>query len=467
MEPFYQLFRPSGASAEESLLLPYIGAGTAWGSLNPRNKRWIMLLTTCIAFMLSAMAELGSEAMTVRAGSTCTGSTESGGRTLCDPQWVVNMAILRALQATLGLAAVSIVLLGYLNWPKRSGLAVYPASIASMADMLRHSDDELIQDLRAIDPKATDEEISKSLAGKCYTLTRIGSSSVEGKPLYSIKCTPTAISRRTTALESASKAPISPTKPKSWYKRIPYSHVLHTLLHLILFLIILLFLLDGNDTYIISLTKSSGAGAALVSLPFRFLDGTRFGPRFILSLLCVLLSRYWEEVEVDVRIMSPYRRLWKGEVSGRQLDAMKLHGVPVTMVWHALRAGNWFHATVAGITVSSYALVVLVAGVPYTYGEQDRLNLSSSAASVGILGSMLLGLVGFWVWKRMGPEMVRRPDTLVNVWLLLCGSAVVGERREAAEGDGNERRQFWYGKGVGTDGVERWMVDTGVRGGKG
>lgn len=469
MEPFYHLFRPTGASAEESLLLPYIGAGTAWGSLNPWNKRWVMLLTTCVAFMLSAMAELGSEAMTVRAGSTCTGTTKSGGRTLCDPQWVINMAVLRAIQATLGLAAALIAVLGYLNWPNRSGLEAYPASIASMADMLGHSDEELKQDLRAIDPKATDQEVSKTLAGKFYALTRLDSLSGDGKLQYGIKCIPSPLSRRTTTLESASKTPDSRPKRRAWYKRIPYSHILHTLLHIILFLIILLFLLNGNDTYIISLTKSTGAGAALVSLPFRFLDGTRFGPRFILSLLCVLLSRYWEEVEADVRILSPYRRLWKKDLSSQQLDGMKLHGVPVTMVWYALRAGNWVHACVAALTVMSYALVVLVVGVPYTYGEEERLNLISSAASVGVLGSMLIGLVGVWVWKLTGPKMARRPDTLVNVWLLLCGSGVMGEgsRHMDETEDRNEKRRFWYGEGVGRDEVERWMVDVGPRGGKG
>jgi hypothetical protein len=463
MEPFYHLFHPTGASAEDSLLLLYIGAGTAWESLDPRNKRWVMLLTTIIAFMLSAMAELGSEAMTVRAGATC---KTNGKRTLCEPQWVVNMAVLRAIQATLGLAAISITVLGFLDWRNRSGLAVYPASIASMADMLRHSDEELINDLRAIEPNATDKEVARALAGKHYSLTQVNSASGELK--YGIKCTLNPPARRTTTLESADKNSSASPKQKPWYKRIPYSHILHILLHISLFIVILLFLLYGNDTYIISLSKATGVGAALVSLPFKFLDGTQFGPRFMLSLICVLLSRYWEEVEVDVRILSPYRTLSKRNLSKTQLDRMKLHGVPVTMVWHAMHAGNWFHALIASVTVASYALVVLVAGVPYTYGEVKKLSLISSAASVGILGSMLLALVAVWVWKLTGPKMARRPDTLVNVWLLLCASQLLERREDIASdadenGNDNENQRFWFGKGIGTDGVERWMVDDGTK----
>ena len=463
MEPFYHLFRSSGASAEDSLLLPYIGAGTAWESLDPRNKRWVMLLTTIIAFMLSAMAELGSEAMNVRAGAMC---KTNGRRTLCDPQWVINMAVLRAIQATLGLAAVSITVLVYLDWPNRSGMAVYPASIASMAEMLRHSDEELINDLRAIEPRATDKEVARALAGKHYSLTQVNSSSGELK--YGIRCKPNPPAKRTTTLESADKTSSACHKRKSWYERIPYSHILHTLLHMSLFIVILLFLLYGNGSYIILLSKATGVGEALVSLPFKFLDGTQFGPRFMLSLICVLLSRYWEEIEVDVRILSPYRALSKRNMSKTQLDLMKLHGVPVTMVWHAMHAGNWFHALVSSVTVASYALVILVVGVPYTYGEVKKVSLISSAASVGILGSMLLTLVAVWAWKLTGPRMTRKPDTLVNVWLLLCASQLLEQREDFVghddgNGNDNEIRRFWYGKGIGTDGVERWMVDDGTK----
>jgi hypothetical protein len=47
-----------------------------------------------------------------------------------------------------------------------------------------------------------------------------------------------------------------------------------------------------------------------VSLPFKFLDGTIFGPRFVLSIVVMLISAYWEEAEAKARIMSPY---WKAE----------------------------------------------------------------------------------------------------------------------------------------------------------
>ena len=459
MEPFYQLSRSGGVSAKEALLTHYVGTGTAWRAFDPRNKRWLMLLTTIISVLLSAMASLGSETMTVRAGSIC---NKNGGRRLCDPQWVMNTVVLRCVQAVLALAAALIALMIYTGWRRRSGLGDYPCSIISMADVLRHSDEALVNDLREVNPDATDEEVAKALAGKTYTLKSIETPT--GKLQHAISCNNEVQPppRRGTTLEEATKT-AQPThrKPKAWYKRIPYYHVFHTFLHIFMFILILLFTLFGNDTYLIYLTNASGSGSSLVSLPFKFLDGTRFGPRFFLSIVTIFISMYWEDAEVGVRLLSPYRRLSKQSLSQKELEKMKLHGVPFTMVVHALRAGNWFHAFISLIAISSYALIILVVGVPFNYGQVKDLNLISSAATVGILGVMLLTLVGVWVWKRSGPQMPREPNSLVNVWLLLCASRML-EEDMGCHDTRKEKRRYCFRRAVGMDGVERWMVDKEV-----
>jgi hypothetical protein len=465
MEPFYHLSRPDGSSAKLALLTHYVGTGTAWRAFDPRNKRWLMLLTTIISVLLSGMASLGSEAMSVRAGSTC---NTHGGRVLCDPQWVMNTAVLRCVQAVLAVTGVFILVMIYMLWHRTSGLADYPVSIMSMADVLRRSDEALVTDLREIDPDATDEEVEKALEGKSYTLKRIEMPS--GTPVYGITCKaeePRPLPRRRTALEEAREsAKAKHKKFQTWYQRVPYSHIFHTLLMIFLFILILLFTLFGNDTYLIYVTKASGHGSALVSLPFKFLDGTKFGPRFFLSIVTILISRYWEDLEVDIRLLSPYRRLSKQSLSQTELEKMKLHGVPFTMWFHALRARNWLHAFVSVVTILSYLLIILVVGVPFNYGQVKNLNLISSAASVGISGTMLLGLVGVFVWKRTGPQMPREANTLVNVWLLLCGSKLLEDDAGEPDTEKNERRYF-FRRAVGVDGVERWMVDKEVGGEKG
>jgi hypothetical protein len=457
MEPFHQLLQSDGASAKKALLIHYISTGTAWRAFDPRNKRWLMLLTTIISVLLSTMASLGSETMTVRAGSTC---NKNGERRLCDPQWVMNTVVLRCVQAVLALAAALIVLMIYIGWRRRSHLGDYPCSIIAMADILRHSDEALINNLREIDPDATDDEVAKALAGKTYTLKSIRTPS--GKLQYAIGCNneDQPSPRHRTIPEEATKI-TQPThrKSKVWYKRIPYNHIFHISLHIFMFILILLFTLYGNDTYLIYLTNASGSGSALVALPFKFLDGTQFGPRFFLSIVAILISRYWEEAEVNVRLLSLYRRLSKQNLSQKELEKIKLHGVPLIMVVYALHARNWFHAFISLIAILSYVLIILVVGVPFNYGQVKDLNKISSAAAVGILGTMLLALVGIWVWKRRGPQMPRKPNSFVNVWLLLCASRIL---KEDCHNTPKEKRRYWFRRAVGMDGVERWMVDMEV-----
>ena len=449
MEPFYQLFRAGGASAKESLLLGYLNSGLDLKALNPRSRRLVMFLTSVVYLLLNALAALASEAMTVRAGSTC--NTE-GGKVLCDPEWVINSFVLRGLQATLALTVALIALLVWLGWKKRSGLSSYPCSITSMVDILRHSDREVIQ---RINPDASSSEVDKALAGTRYGLMRM--ETLSNHPQYGI--TRLAVDDISVAANDQHTIPSVP-----WYKRVPWFAVICIPLHLSLFRVILLFVLSGNDNYTVNLLGADGHGHHLVKLPFKFLDGTVFGPRFVLSIVALLISEYWQEVEVEVRVMSPYRRLSRRNLTKKELDRINLHGVPFTIVGKALWTGNWFHAFVAVVTVLSYVLVILVAGVPYNYGQIANLSLISSAASVGVLGVMIITMIAVFVWKRTAPKMPRKPDTLVNVWLLLCASRTLKDMvdTDSEQARERERNKYWFGKGQGVDGVKRWMVDEQV-----
>jgi hypothetical protein len=102
----------------------------------------------------------------------------------------------------------------------------------------------------------------------------------------------------------------------------------------------LLFTFFGNNTYLVYLINASRSGSTLVSLPFEFLDGMKFGPRFFLSIVAILISRYWEDAEVGVRLLSLYRRLSKQSLSQKELEKMKLHKVKFAVVVFALRASN-------------------------------------------------------------------------------------------------------------------------------
>ena len=81
-----------------------------------------------------------------------------------------------------------------------------------------------------------------------------------------------------------------------------------------------------------------------MSLPFKFLDGTVFGPRFVLSIVVkMLISGFWEETEVKVKIMSPYWRPSRRNLK-KDFDGINLRGVPITMAGKTLWARDWFHS---------------------------------------------------------------------------------------------------------------------------
>ncbi|EXJ54380.1 hypothetical protein A1O7_09719 [Cladophialophora yegresii CBS 114405] len=474
MEPFYQLAKQSArATAEASVLRPYLQGGIDWADMNPANKHWVMFVTTFISIVLGLQASVASEAMTIQAGSTC--NTQNGTQ-LCDPVWVINSAVVRGLQASLIITALAMVTLAYLNWNRPSGVTSYPCSIACMASVLSNSNDEMTRTLREIDPDAKEEAVKEAFKGKLLTFERTetlsgenvvgitmgsGSSEETNHDMPGSDIQPTTSSDR----DLTDVAEIA--EPPSLMSRVPWKQLqvaLIVFLHLAMFGVILSFVLAGNDVYQVNLLGADGEKHN-TAVKWKFLDGTKFGPRFFMtSITSFLLIPFWENVELSVRIMAPYRRLKKSTSESRHLFTMYLHGVPFTALFKALWHGNWYHAFVTLITVLSYFLLIFIAGVPYNYGQMEDLSFISSAASLVILCLMLVGLVTLAFWHHSNPKMPRRPDTLVNTWLLMCSSRFIEGFKgrtltEMQDEIDHGTTRYWFKKAEGVDGIERWMVE--------
>lgn len=478
MEPFYQLAKEgTGVTAEASVLRPYLQGGIDWPDLNPANKYWVMFLTTVISVFLSVQASLASEAMTVQAGATC---NVDGSTKLCDPVWVMNSAVIRGLQATLVLVALMIAVLVWLNWNRLSAVTSYPCSIASMASLLSNSDNDLIEDLRRIDPDAKDHEVTEALKDKLFSFKK--SETESGLDIIGISVrSGEADSNADTIVPGAGTmcaAGVGPDDlatavrpPSSWLSRIPWTKIYIftiTILHLALFGVILSFVLAGNDIYQVNLIGADGA-EHLTAVKWKFLDGTKFGPRFFMTLLTSLLFiPFWEMVELEVRIMVPYRALQsqkhKYSTESRYLFTMYLHGVPFTSFFKAVWHRNWYHAFIAFTTVLAYVLLVLIAGVPYNYGQIKNVTFYSSVVSATILFIMIVAMVSLVFWHATNPKMPRKPDTLVNTWLMMCASRFVADFRDRPSAEvvaevHDGREGYWFGKDAGVDGTERWMIE--------
>jgi hypothetical protein len=366
MEPFYQLAKQGAkASAEASILRPYLQGGIEWGDLDPRNKRWAMFLTTFISILMGLQASVASEAMTIQAGSKC--DTDNGTK-LCDPVWVINSAVVRGLQASLIIGVLAIATLMWLNFNRSSGVTSYPCSIACMASILSNSNDEMTKTLRDIDPDAKDEAVKEAFKNKILAFERC--ETITGETVVGIRMNPDSVEEVEDRHEEppastdrdlvTDVAEITETSP-SLMSRIPWKKIhvaVIVILHLGLFGVILSFVLAGNDVYEVNLVGADGKEHK-TAVMWRFLDGTKFGPRFFMtSITSFILIPFWENVELSVRIMAPYRRLKKTTSESRHLFTMYLHGVPFTALFKALWHGNWYHAFVTLITVLSYFLLM-------------------------------------------------------------------------------------------------------------
>ena len=351
-----------------------------------------------------------------------------------------------------------------------SGVTSYPCSIACMASILGNSDEAMIKVLRDIDPEAKEEAVKEAFKGKTLTFERtevVSGESVVGIALLSEEpadtpATDTNEPNSAGERDATDIAEMSPASP-SLMSRIPWGHFqvgLIVFLQLALFAVILSFILAGNDVYTVNLLGSDGKDHS-TAVKWKFLDGTKFGPRFFMtSITSFLLIPFWEDIELSVRIMAPYRRLQKSTSESRHLFTMYLHGVPFTALFKALWHGNWYYAFAALVTVLSYFLLVLIAGVPYNYGQMKDLSLISSPASLAILCLMLIGLVSLAFWHRSSPKMPRKPDTLVNTWLLMCSSRFISNFKgrtlsEMQDEIDHGTIRYWFKKAEGVDGVER------------
>ena len=461
MEPYYQLGESGNyRAADLSITRQYLSGETDFSDLDPRNRRWSILLTTMIGLALDLQASVASEAMTVQAGATC----NTGGATrLCDPIWTINSAVLRGLQVTLLLVGISIILLIWQNWRRQSHISTYPCSLDAMASMLGNSDPNMINTLRQIDPNADDETVAKFLEGKYLSLKQIETE--RGEPAVGI-----SMYIRTTAEEfdqQQHRNLSQRTQPTSWVLNVR-RHVdtirnsSTALCNWALFGVLLAFAVTGNDSYEVNVL---GPLSGNKTNSWKFMNGTRFGPRMLMTyLVSTMLIPFWEDMELKARIMTPYRRLQKSKGSGKHLLTMRLHGTAFVSFFHAVWHGNWFQAFMAALAVSGYLLLIMIAGVPYNYGQMANISFWSTVASVAILFFMGAGMLALVFWHRSNPKMPREPTTLVNTWLLLCGSRLLEEfRNKSLKESRQEMKQakgeYWFRKGMGVDGVERWMVE--------
>lgn len=168
MEPFHQLSKPRGATAEDTLFADYLSTGLSLSSVKAVFQgHWVMALTTGVYVLFALLPSLAAEAMTVKFLAKCDTHSDIG-TVRCDPAWMVDVSVIRGIEILLGMMAIMVLVLVILQWKRKNGVMSDPSSIASMASLLHHPD--VLADFQQIDPMANTDELSFLLTGNQFKL---------------------------------------------------------------------------------------------------------------------------------------------------------------------------------------------------------------------------------------------------------------------------------------------------------
>lgn len=459
MEPFYQLHRSEGATAEDSLLANYLSTWLSWRSFRAIIRgQWVMLFVTLVYGLIAALSPLATETMKVQATDWC--KLSEGGYQPCSPMWLLDQRFGRTLQAILAIIAAMIVTVIVVNWTRRSGVFSNPSSIASLSGLLTHH--ETLEEIRSLDPNADDTTITHTLAGQRFRLDYHQSPS--GGHHYGIlKDDSPLLSPQTKygTIANPFNRQVATTKSHAHHTKRMLRDTVFLLWQCALLGVVLgYYLTSADDAF------------------NRFFNSGTPGPRFLLTSLALFTSLHWKTLEREVRVLTPYRRLSARGARPQDTVLVTLNGTPLTSVPGAVRRGEWFYALVATTAALSDVLIVMIAGVPFNRSQVFKAFLASAYSSLAILGLMNVTLLGLFVWRvkneKMG--MPREPDTVVGVAMMLCaeGNGVRAEMEGTECLSGKERDRLvrnaggryyagWQRGSLADD--ARWVVEKEVVGG--
>lgn len=412
-------------------------------------------VSTAVCLLISLVPPLATLSTTVRAIGWC----PSGTIWLrCNPMWYLNIDFSRALQGILSAVALLVVVMMILSSRRRTGVFSNPSSIATIASLLNNEPFQAT--LRGIPQTSSHSAVKEffgssryklvrhptSVGGSSYGVVQIGETSASGMA-------PLSGHRRNSSLS----AMIS-RKPSSKESRIPLpNHLLQD----VVFLLAILTLISILITYALTTGDT----------PINNFFNHHSESRLVLALTASLFDGRWKDLERQVRVMTPYRRLCQG---GAKLEATILvtqNGTPISSIVPALWRGNWFHVVIAFVAILSDVLIITISGVPYSSAQVLLDAMVCFYISIVILGIMVLAVFAIFRWRALNEKMMmpREPATLVVVWMMLCNrdngvceDMQGSERMSARERDEKVRLRggrYWAGWITQPGGTQRWCIE--------
>lgn len=480
MEPMYQLSAHAGALAEDTMFGNYLAGGFGFASLSATLQgQWVLILSAISLGAWAIVVALISEAMIVISTGNCIGS--DGHTFRCNPAWAVSMPVLKVLLALLSLifmltASVTYIIIRR----KRTGCFVDPSSLAAMAELLGNP--AVMHDFREIDPSATESEVRRILGDNRYKLgfydivtgKQVHPGSIEpceqrwglvkiagnvvpkqlgagGQTKYGAVANPGI---RTTTEASANKR-------RRTYQLMFDAVMLLTALTI--FALVLAYYLDAKSDPLND-----------------FFNGMGFGPKFVLTSLALILCAGWRQTSQEITLFAPYRKMARAfqvrcGVSAERSILAATACTPFTAFYKGFLLRDYMISAVAMSAILSEVLLVAVSGVPFFAGQIKPSLQASAFASLAILFIMAVTSVAVIIHNRRSAggarKIPRDPDTLVAVWLYLCGSELIEHNKFGSDEPETialdqqaltmkySGGRYAFARTSGADGVLRWTVD--------
>jgi hypothetical protein len=414
IEPFWQLSRPKGVSAEHTLNTAF-HAPLAPLQFLLRGQCTVVITTTLMGLGI-LITPLAPEAVAIHTDGQCDATTVG-----CTGRLRISIPVARTIQVILaGMALLTIVLTICLR-KKRLPVLSDPRSIAGLSLLFLNPD--VRQDFAQIQTLPTERELDIALRGNTYKIDTMtfqdGFTSTGLIKLSGINASP--------ELLPSEKHDYSTL---NWDRKLSPAHRV-SVTCLFVFLLAL-------EALILAYHYTSGDNGFE-----QFMDSQGFGVRFLFTLVGVVISLYWRSIfegtysissfdhnitycqTTDIALLAPYRALVLGAATAQSSILFTPPSHPLLAIYASLSANHYVLALTALAAVLSEILTITLSTIPFSSANLYTAYQASTWISAGIIIIMLGVLSRLFFYHE--PKLPVKPQTVAArlVYLSDCALPVV------------------------------------------
>lgn len=287
MEPFYQLQRPDGATAENSIALDYRASINIVATVNAiRKGHFLVWWSGLVSLVVLVVAPLSSETVFIGFDGKCTATS---GRDACSPSLSVYPTAARVLQGMLAFIAILTLALMIAILRARSGVYANPLSIAGLSTLFQNS--HAVENFRRLNPYCTSSKmIRAALQGYRYRVDFYlddDGVSCYGLVIFHQEPDVAQINSRTSFHGGKKYATVAVTAVQEHVRLKGQRTISSFFVHPAAIVAFALFV-TGLEILVIYYNKTGGDTGFE-----KFMDSQSFGVGFLFTAIGVMLKMYW------------------------------------------------------------------------------------------------------------------------------------------------------------------------------